>query len=34
LASPRPTRWIVALIGLVVCPVAVLFVLASTCAFY
>jgi hypothetical protein len=27
-------RWIVALIGLVLCPVAVLFVLASTCAFY
>jgi hypothetical protein len=27
-------RWIVALVGLVVCPVAVLFVLASTCAFY
>jgi hypothetical protein len=27
-------RWIVALAGLVVCPVAVLFVLASTCAFY
>jgi hypothetical protein len=27
-------RWIVALIGLVVCPIAVLFVLASTCAFY
>jgi hypothetical protein len=26
-------RWIVALIGLAVCPVAVLFVLASTCAF-
>lgn len=27
-------RWIVALVGLVVCPIAVLFVLASTCAFY
>jgi hypothetical protein len=27
-------RWIVALVGLVVCPVSVLFVLASTCAFY
>jgi hypothetical protein len=27
-------RWIAALAGLVVCPVAVLFVLASTCAFY
>jgi hypothetical protein len=27
-------RWIVALIGLFVCPVALLFVLASTCAFY
>jgi hypothetical protein len=27
-------RWIVALVGLFVCPVAVLFVLASTCAFY
>jgi hypothetical protein len=27
-------RWIVALAGLVICPVAVLFVLASTCAFY
>jgi hypothetical protein len=27
-------RWMVALIGLVLCPVAVLFVLASTCAFY
>ena len=27
-------RWVVALAGLVVCPVAVLFVLASTCAFY
>jgi hypothetical protein len=27
-------RWIVALVGLVICPVAVLFVLASTCAFY
>ena len=27
-------RWIVAVIGLIVCPVAVLFVLASTCAFY
>jgi hypothetical protein len=27
-------RWIVALIGLVVCPVALLSVLASTCAFY
>jgi len=27
-------RWLVALVGLVVCPVAVLFVLASTCAFY
>lgn len=27
-------RWIVALIGLGLCPVAVLFVLASTCAFY
>jgi hypothetical protein len=27
-------RWIVALAGLVVCPIAVLFVLASTCAFY
>jgi hypothetical protein len=27
-------RWIAALIGLVGCPVAVLFVLASTCAFY
>jgi hypothetical protein len=27
-------RWIVALIALVTCPVAVLFVLASTCAFY
>ena len=27
-------RWIAALDGLVVCPVAVLFVLASTCAFY
>ena len=27
-------RWIAALVGLVVCPVAVLFVLASTCAFY
>jgi hypothetical protein len=27
-------RWIVALVGLVFCPVAVLFVLASTCAFY
>jgi hypothetical protein len=27
-------RWIVALFGLVVCPIAVLFVLASTCAFY
>jgi hypothetical protein len=26
--------WVVALVGLVVCPVAVLFVLASTCAFY
>jgi len=27
-------RWIVALAGLAVCPVALLFVLASTCAFY
>jgi hypothetical protein len=27
-------RWIVALVGLIVCPVALLFVLASTCAFY
>jgi hypothetical protein len=27
-------RWLVALFGLVACPVAVLFVLASTCAFY
>jgi hypothetical protein len=27
-------RWMVALLGLVVCPVAVVFVLASTCAFY
>jgi hypothetical protein len=27
-------RWIVALVGLVVCPVALIFVLASTCAFY
>jgi hypothetical protein len=27
-------RWVIALFGLVVCPVAVLFVLASTCAFY
>ena len=27
-------RWIVALFGLVVCPIAVLFVLASSCAFY
>jgi hypothetical protein len=27
-------RWIVALISLVACPVALLFVLASTCAFY
>lgn len=27
-------RWVVALVGLVICPVAVLFVLASTCAFY
>jgi hypothetical protein len=27
-------RWIVSLAGLVICPVAVLFVLASTCAFY
>lgn len=27
-------RWMVALIGLVLCPLAVLFVLASTCAFY
>ena len=27
-------RWIVALVGLVICPIAVLFVLASTCAFY
>jgi hypothetical protein len=27
-------RWIVAVAGLFVCPVAVLFVLASTCAFY
>ena len=27
-------RWMPALIGLVLCPVAVLFVLASTCAFY
>lgn len=27
-------RWIVALVGLVTCPAAVLFVLASTCAFY
>jgi hypothetical protein len=27
-------RWVVALIGLGLCPVAVLFVLASTCAFY
>jgi hypothetical protein len=27
-------RWIPALVGLVICPVAVLFVLASTCAFY
>ncbi|HSD24703.1 MAG TPA: hypothetical protein VLB79_10285 [Solirubrobacterales bacterium] len=27
-------RWVVALAGLVICPVAVLFVLASTCAFY
>jgi hypothetical protein len=27
-------RWIVALVGLVLCPVALLFVLASTCAFY
>jgi hypothetical protein len=27
-------RWIAALVGLVICPVAVLFVLASTCAFY
>jgi hypothetical protein len=26
-------RWIVALVGLVICPVALLFVLASTCAF-
>jgi hypothetical protein len=27
-------RWIVALVGLTVCPVALVFVLASTCAFY
>jgi hypothetical protein len=27
-------RWVVSLVGLVICPVAVLFVLASTCAFY
>jgi hypothetical protein len=27
-------RWVVSLAGLVVCPVALLFVLASTCAFY
>lgn len=27
-------RWVVALIGLVICPVSLLFVLASTCAFY
>jgi hypothetical protein len=27
-------RWIAALISLVVCPVALLFILASTCAFY
>jgi len=27
-------RWVVALVGLIICPVAVLFVLASTCAFY
>ena len=27
-------RWVVALLGLGVCPVAVLFMLASTCAFY
>lgn len=27
-------RWMVALVGLVLCPVALLFVLASTCAFY
>jgi hypothetical protein len=27
-------RWVVALIGLGICPVALLFVLASTCAFY
>ncbi|HEX2450130.1 MAG TPA: hypothetical protein VHJ69_03270 [Gemmatimonadales bacterium] len=27
-------RWVVALVGLTICPVAVLFVLASTCAFY
>ena len=27
-------RWVAALVGLVICPVAVLFVLASTCAFY
>jgi hypothetical protein len=27
-------RWMVALVGLAICPVAVLFVLASTCAFY
>jgi hypothetical protein len=27
-------RWIVAVVGLFVCPVALLFVLASTCAFY
>ena len=27
-------RWVAALVGLVVCPGAVLFVLASTCAFY
>lgn len=27
-------RWVVALVGLLICPLAVLFVLASTCAFY
>jgi hypothetical protein len=27
-------RWVVALVSLVLCPVAALFVLASTCAFY
>jgi hypothetical protein len=27
-------RWVVALVGLVICPVSLLFVLASTCAFY